>query len=163
MTVGQCIGYSSQWLAARASINPPRCRRENMIIIATRCPRHASVSHSRRRRRGFRRSLVERILRDAHYDVSTASGRRPLNVCRRSRRSMARAHVMMPEMTGGTARQLRCEPDIKVLQTHGHRSAVREKPVLVRAGVSRQARDGQASAKHLATHVRHRRSDRGRS
>jgi two-component system cell cycle sensor histidine kinase/response regulator CckA len=81
------------------------------------------------------RSLVERILRDAHYDVSTAaSGREALNVVESQPPFDAFVlDVMMPEMTGQElARQLRSrEPDIKVLYFTGYADRLfDEKPVL---------------------------------
>jgi two-component system cell cycle sensor histidine kinase/response regulator CckA len=81
------------------------------------------------------RSLVERILLDAHYDVSTAaSGREALTVVEAQLPfDVFVLDVMMPEMTGEElARQLRLrEPDIKVLYFTGYADRLfDQKPVL---------------------------------
>ena len=81
------------------------------------------------------RSLVERVLRDAHNDVSTAaSGREALNVVETQPPFDGFVlDVMMPDMTGEElARQLRLrEPDIKVLYFTGYADRLfDEKPVL---------------------------------
>jgi two-component system cell cycle sensor histidine kinase/response regulator CckA len=81
------------------------------------------------------RSLVERILRDGHYDVITAaSGREALNVVdAQASFDVFVLDVMMPEMNGDElARQLRLrEPDVKVLYFTAYADRLfNEKPVL---------------------------------
>jgi len=70
------------------------------------------------------RALATRILRDAHYDVTTAPGGREALavVAAQAPFDLFVLDIMMPQMTGDElARQLRLrEPDVKVLYFTGY-------------------------------------------